>query len=66
MHDTSHTPIALSMKQALSAPARTYPVDWYSWGEEALARAKQEQKPILLSIGYLRMSLVPRHGTRIL
>ena len=28
------------------------PVDWYPWGEEALARAKQEQKPILLSIGY--------------
>src|SRR3989454_11576358 len=28
------------------------PVDWYSWGEEALARAKAENKPILLSIGY--------------
>ena len=28
------------------------PVDWYPWGEEALARSKQEQKPILLSIGY--------------
>src|SRR5437879_1054443 len=28
------------------------PVDWYSWGEEALARAKAEDKPILLSIGY--------------
>ncbi|HLQ32911.1 MAG TPA: thioredoxin domain-containing protein [Chloroflexota bacterium] len=28
------------------------PVDWYPWGEEALARAKQEDKPILLSIGY--------------
>ena len=28
------------------------PVDWYPWGEEAIARAKQEQKPILLSIGY--------------
>ena len=28
------------------------PVDWYSWGEEALARAKREDKPILLSIGY--------------
>ena len=28
------------------------PVDWYPWGEEALARAKQEQKPILLSVGY--------------
>ncbi len=28
------------------------PVDWYSWGEEAFQKAKQENKPILLSIGY--------------
>lgn len=28
------------------------PVDWYSWGEEALHQAKKEDKPILLSIGY--------------
>lgn len=28
------------------------PVDWYPWGEEALAKAKAENKPILLSIGY--------------
>ncbi|HTI14407.1 MAG TPA: thioredoxin domain-containing protein [Dictyobacter sp.] len=28
------------------------PVDWYPWGEEALTRAKNEDKPILLSIGY--------------
>ena len=28
------------------------PVDWYPWGETALARAQQENKPILLSIGY--------------
>ena len=28
------------------------PVDWYPWGEEALQRAKNEDKPILLSIGY--------------
>jgi uncharacterized protein len=28
------------------------PVDWYPWGEEALTRAKSENKPILLSIGY--------------
>jgi uncharacterized protein YyaL (SSP411 family) len=28
------------------------PVDWYPWGEEALTLAKQENKPILLSIGY--------------
>ena len=28
------------------------PVDWYPWGPEALARAKAEDRPILLSIGY--------------
>jgi uncharacterized protein YyaL (SSP411 family) len=28
------------------------PVDWYPWGEEALARARQEDKPLLVSIGY--------------
>ncbi|MCX8214178.1 MAG: thioredoxin domain-containing protein, partial [SAR202 cluster bacterium] len=28
------------------------PVDWYPWGDEALERAKAEDKPILLSIGY--------------
>ncbi len=28
------------------------PVDWYPWGPEALARARAEQKPIFLSIGY--------------
>ncbi|MBC7449491.1 MAG: GNAT family N-acetyltransferase [Hymenobacteraceae bacterium] len=28
------------------------PVDWYPWGEEALAKARAEQKPILVSIGY--------------
>jgi uncharacterized protein len=28
------------------------PVDWYPWGEEARARARRENKPILLSVGY--------------
>lgn len=28
------------------------PVDWFPWGEEALARARSEDKPIFLSIGY--------------
>jgi uncharacterized protein len=28
------------------------PVDWYAWGEEALTRAREEDKPILLSVGY--------------
>ncbi|HEX3448118.1 MAG TPA: DUF255 domain-containing protein, partial [Isosphaeraceae bacterium] len=28
------------------------PVDWYPWGSEALAKAKSDNKPIFLSIGY--------------
>ncbi|MGI9183777.1 MAG: thioredoxin domain-containing protein [Solirubrobacteraceae bacterium] len=28
------------------------PVDWYAWGEEALERARREQRPLLVSIGY--------------
>lgn len=28
------------------------PVDWYPWGNESLQRAKNEDKPIFLSIGY--------------
>src|ERR1051325_1924189 len=28
------------------------PVDWYPWGEEAFEQARQDNKPILLSIGY--------------
>ena len=28
------------------------PVDWYPWGEEAFEKARSENKPVLLSIGY--------------
>ena len=28
------------------------PVDWFPWGEEALNKSREEDKPILLSIGY--------------
>ena len=28
------------------------PVDWYPWGEEALTRARELDRPIFLSIGY--------------
>ena len=28
------------------------PVDWYAWGEEALTRARDEDRPLLVSIGY--------------
>ena len=28
------------------------PVDWYPWGDEALERARREDRPIFLSVGY--------------
>src|ERR671932_1042593 len=28
------------------------PVDWYPWGDEAFRKARDEDKPILLSVGY--------------
>jgi len=28
------------------------PVDWYPWGEEAFIKARTEDKPVFLSIGY--------------
>src|SRR5512135_440476 len=28
------------------------PVDWYQWGDEAFTKAKRENKPVFLSIGY--------------
>jgi hypothetical protein len=31
---------------------RDNPVDWYPWGDEALRRAREEDRPILLSVGY--------------
>ncbi len=31
---------------------RDNPVDWYPWGEEALDRAREHDRPILLSVGY--------------
>src|SRR3954447_3194177 len=31
---------------------RDNPVDWYPWGEEAFARARELDRPLLLSVGY--------------
>ncbi|MBA3302547.1 MAG: thioredoxin domain-containing protein, partial [Acidimicrobiia bacterium] len=31
---------------------RDNPVDWYPWGKEAFARAREEDRPLLLSVGY--------------
>jgi len=46
--------VAERLKSAASAylqSAVSQPVDWYPWGPEAFARAKQEDRPILLDIG---------------
>src|SRR5258708_1327212 len=43
--------LALEKSPYLLQHAHT-PVDWYAWGEDAFARARAEDKPIFLSIGY--------------
>ena len=53
MHDTpAHTNRLIHETSPYLLQHAHNPVDWYPWGEEAITRAKQEQKPILLSIGY--------------
>ncbi|HJU28886.1 MAG TPA: DUF255 domain-containing protein [Candidatus Binataceae bacterium] len=53
-HDASNRkPNRLINEQSPYLRQHAYnPVDWHPWGEEALARARAENKPILLSIGY--------------
>ena len=34
----------------------TNPVDWYPWGNDAFEKARLENKPIFLSIGYLKFT----------
>ncbi len=48
---TPHNHLAAETSPYLLQHAHN-PVDWYPWGEEALQRARNEDKPILLSIGY--------------
>ncbi|HKM99106.1 MAG TPA: thioredoxin domain-containing protein [Candidatus Binataceae bacterium] len=52
-HDQGRKPNRLINEQSPYLRQHAYnPVDWHPWGEEALKRAKEENKPILLSIGY--------------
>ncbi len=58
---------------ALSRAASAYlrsamhqPVQWHEWGEEAFAEARRENKPMLARHRRGLVSLVPRHGPRIL
>ena len=48
----AHTNRLAREKSPYLVQHRHNPVDWYSWGEEAFARARKENKPIFLSIGY--------------
>lgn len=50
-HDTRTNRLIGETSPYLLQHARN-PVDWYPWGEEAFARARAEDKPIFLSIGY--------------
>ena len=56
---TTHPPDSDRPKNRLGQETSAYlrqhqdnPVDWVPWGEQALARAKAEDKPLLVSIGY--------------
>ena len=48
----SHTNRLAKEKSPYLLQHQHNPVDWYPWGDEAFEKAKKENKPILLSIGY--------------
>lgn len=52
MSDTTHTNRLAKETSPYLLQHRHNPVDWYPWGQEALALAKKEDKPIIVSIGY--------------
>src|SRR3989344_7813691 len=52
MHNTTHTNRLIDETSPYLLQHAHNPVAWHPWGLEALARARQENKPILLSIGY--------------
>jgi len=52
MSDQPHTNRLIDESSPYLRQHAHNPVDWYPWGEEALAKARAENKPIFLSIGY--------------
>ncbi|MDX6612441.1 MAG: uncharacterized protein QOD75_1627 [Blastocatellia bacterium] len=52
MNSTSHTNSLINETSPYLLQHAHNPVDWYPWGAEALDKARAEDKPILLSIGY--------------
>lgn len=55
MSDSSHFPLSNHLQGEKSPYLLQHaqnPVDWYPWGEAAFSRARAENKPIFLSVGY--------------
>ncbi|NLW92314.1 MAG: thioredoxin domain-containing protein [Syntrophomonadaceae bacterium] len=52
MSDNKRTNRLIDQKSPYLLQHAHNPVDWYPWGEEAFVKAKSEDKPIFLSIGY--------------
>ncbi|MCM3086443.1 thioredoxin domain-containing protein [Bhargavaea ginsengi] len=52
MSDSIHTNRLIHEKSPYLLQHAHNPVDWYPWGEEAFRRAKEENKPVFVSIGY--------------
>src|ERR671927_1059237 len=52
MTENSHTNRLAGESSPYLLQHANNPVDWYPWGDEALQKARAEDKPILLSIGY--------------
>jgi uncharacterized protein YyaL (SSP411 family) len=52
VNDSKHTNALINETSPYLLQHAHNPVNWYPWGEEALAKARAEDKPILLSIGY--------------
>ena len=50
--EMKHTNRLIKEKSPYLLQHANNPVDWYPWGEEAFDKARKENKPILLSIGY--------------
>lgn len=53
MTTKTKVPNRLAKEKSLYLLQHAYnPVDWFPWGEEAFSKAKAEDKPIFLSVGY--------------
>src|SRR5205807_2812277 len=52
MAESQHTNALINETSPYLLQHAHNPVDWHAWSEEALAKARAENKPILLSIGY--------------